>query len=769
MSGLVGARGRRRDLVARVRGERPFCDDLTLPRMLSAKLVRCPHPHARIVGVDASRALALPGVVAVLTGRELPGSFGILPWTPDEHALAIDVARFVGDAVAAVAATDERTAWEASRLVEVEYEVLPAATTLDAAIASPELGLGGKGKAGAKSNVSKEVELAFGDVDGALSRADVVVRGDYFFEGSAHAPIETHVTLAQVDGTGLLTVWSSTQVPHYLHRELSRVLGLSPARIRVVQPPVGGAFGGKSEPFGHELVVAKLALMTGRPVKIVLSREEEFYVHRGRHPMRMALALGARRDGTLTALDMKTQIDGGAYSSFGLVTTYYSGQLLAMPTATETYRFASTRYFTNKPPCGPKRGHGSVQPRFALELALDELAEGLGLDPIELRRKNAVAPGATTVNGMKVTSSGYLECLARVEEASGWRERRGKLGFGRGLGVASSAYISGTAYPIYPNAMPQSAVQLKVDRSGVVTVFNGASEIGQGTDTLLATLVADELGLELGSVRVVSADTDLCPVDLGAYSSRGTLMNGNACLMAARSLRERLAVVAARALECAPSRLVFARGVVCSHDAPERSLPIDEVIRMTEAEQGTLGATGWYKTPEKLGGDYRGGSIGASPAYSFTAHVAEVEVDPRTGVVTVIKVWCAHDCGRALCPTLVENQIEGSTYMGVAEALFEGHVVTPDGLHRGPNLLDYRIPTSLDVPEIEPIIVESHDPEGPLGAKEAGEGPLHSSIPAVANAIYDAVGVRLRSLPFSPASVRAALARVATAGGARGA
>lgn len=751
--GPVGRAGRRHDLVRRVRGETRFTDDIKLPRMLFAKIVRCPHPHARIVGIDASQALAVPGVVACITGEDLPGRFGIIPWTPDEHALAVGTARYVGDGVAAVAAIDERTANIASRLVRVEYERLPAATTLDAAITRPELGLGDS----RRDNVSKTVELAFGDVDGACERAHVVVRDTYFFEGSAHAPIETHVAIAQFDGAGLLTVWSSTQVPHYLHRELSRVLGVSPTRVRVIQPPVGGAFGGKSEPFGHEIVVAKLAMLTGRPVKILLTREEEFYVHRGRHPMRIDLAVAATDAGEITAIDAHTAIDGGAYSSFGLVTTYYSGQLLTAPTTTATYRFCSARYFTNKPPCGPKRGHGSVQPRFALEVALDKLASKLEMDPIELRRRNAAAPQSTTLNGMRITSNGYLECLAKVEEASGWRRRRGALGRGRGLGVASSAYISGTNYPIYPNDMPQSAVQLKVDRSGVVTVFNGASEIGQGTDTLMATLVADVLGIGLGSIRVVSADTDLCPVDLGAYSSRGTFMNGNACLMAARAIRDKLAVVASEAFGCEPSRLVFSGGYVCSLDAAGHALAVDEVIRRAEARFGTLGATGFYKTPPDLGGAYRGGKIGASPAYSFTAHVAEVSVDEDTGVVTVVKVWCAHDCGRAICPTLVHNQIEGSVYMGVAEALFEGHLIDDNGLHHGPNLLDYRIPTSLDVPEIESILVEPYDPEGPLGAKEAGEGPLHSSIPAVANAIYDAVGVRLDSLPFSPARVLNAL------------
>ena len=534
------------------------------------------------------------------------------------------------------------------------------------------------------------------------------------------------------------------------------MLAVSPARIRVIQPPIGGAFGGKSEPFALEFAAAKLAMVTGRPVKLLYTREEEFYAHRGRHPMAMRYRVGARSDGSLTAVDAETRIDGGAYSSFGLVTTYYSGQLLTLPSFAPNYRFSSTRYFTNKPPCGPKRGHGSVQPRFAFECMLDRVAEKLSLDPIELRRKNAV-DASSTVNGFRVTSNGYLECLARVEEASAWKERRGKLGRGRGLGVASSAYISGTNYPIYPNEMPQSAVQLKVDRSGVVTVFNGASEIGQGTDTLMATLVADELGLDLGAVRVVSADSDLCPVDLGAYSSRGTFMNGNACLAAARQIRDKLVAAVAAKLEVAPRDVFVSRGYLCAVGDERRAISVTEAIALAEARFGTLGATGWYKSPEGLGGDYRGGTIGASPAYSFTAHVAEVVVDEQTGVVRVEKVWCAHDCGRALCPTLVDGQIEGSVYMGVAEALLEEHVIDSRGLHRGPNLLDYRIPTSLDVPDIVSILVESHDPEGPLGAKEAGEGPLHSSIPAVANAIYDAVGVRLDRLPFSPGRVLAAL------------
>ena len=506
------------DVLRRLGGAR-YTDDIKLPGMLHAKIVRCPHPHARIRNIDTSHALAMEGVHAVVTGKDMPVRFGIIPWTPDEYPLALEVARFVGDAVAAVAAVDERTAFEAAQAIVIDYEILPFVTDPHDAVARPEIGLGRKGT----DNISKVVELSFGDVEADLADSDVISEGNYYFEGTAHAPIEMHCAIGHSDNEGLLTVWSATQVPHYVHRELSRVLQLSPARIRVIQPPVGAGFGGKSEPFDLEFCVAKLSMITGRPVKILYTREEEFYAHRGRHPMHMHYKVGAKRDGTLTAVEAKTLIDGGAYSSFGLVTTYYSGQLLTLPVFPKSYHFHSTRVFTNKPPCGPKRGHGSVQPRFAFEVSLDKIAVELDLDPIAIRRKNAVGPYSESLNGMRVTSNGFAECLDAVEEASQWQDRRAKLPYGRGLGVASSSYISGTNYPIYPNKMPQSAVQLKVDRSGRVTVFSGQSEIGQGCDQLLRVIVADELGLDYSAVRVLSGDTDLTPVDLGAYSSRGNV------------------------------------------------------------------------------------------------------------------------------------------------------------------------------------------------------------------------------------------------------
>ena len=747
-----------------VTGRTRFTDDLSFPGMLHAKLLRSPHAHARILGIDVSAALVLPGVHAVITGRDLPVQYGILPWTRDEYPLALEYARYVGDAVACVAAIDESTAARAVRAIQVDYEVLPHVLDPHAALAPGAPQVNDFAKEG---NVTKHVHLEFGDVDGELARSEVVETGDYFFEGTTHAAIEPHCAIGLWEPSGVLTVLSATQVPHYLHRELARVLELRADRIRVIQPPVGGAFGGKSEPFDLEFCVAKLAMLTGRPVKLLYTREEVFYAHRGRHPMKMHVRLGAMKDGRLTACDSRNLIDGGAYASFGLVTSYYSGQLVTAPLRLTAYRFDATRVYTNKPACGPKRGHGSVQPRFAFEVTVDKIAERLGVDPIELRRRNLIEPGERTVNELLIRSTGFAECLDRVEAASDWKNRHGKLGFGRGLGIAGSFYISGTNYPIYPNDMPQSAVQVKVDRSGRITIFSGVSEIGQGTEAMLAMIAAQELGAELPSIRVVTGDTDLCPVDLGAYSSRVTLMAGNACLSACREIAARIRETAAKRWGCSPREVVLAGGYAMRRDDTEVLAPLAEAIVWAETEGGTLGGVGHYNTPKDVHGSYRGGTIGASPAYSFTAHIAEVSVDVETGIVRVERIWVAHDAGKALNPIIVEGQMEGSAYMGFAEALFETHVFRESGLHAGPSLLDYRLPTSLDTPELHSLIVESIDPEGPYGAKEAGEGPLHPSIPAIANAIHDAVGVRIDTLPFSPAKVLRAMREREVGVGAR--
>lgn len=749
---VIGRSHRKVDAMAKATGEAVYADDIQLPGMLHARTLRSPHPHARIVSIDATRALAHPGVHAVVTGKDMPERYGVIPWTQDETALAVDKVRFIGDPVAAVAAVDEDTAIEAIELIDVVYEPLHAYLDPEEALkrSDPKI------HEDRKDNVSKHVFLEFGDVDAAITGADVVIEGEYAFHGTTHTPIEPHCAVARYSSDGLLTVWSATQITHYVHRALAKVLGLPEAQIRVIQPCLGGAFGGKSDPFSLEFCVAKLSMITGRPVKMLYTREEVFYCHRGRHPMKMRYRTGAKSDGRLTGVDAKILIDGGSYSSFGLVTAYYAGQLLTGPYDFPTYRFDSTRVFTNKPPCGPKRGHGSVQPRFAFEVQLDEVAERLGMDPIAIRRKNYQGSFTETVNGQRITSSGFDQCLDAVERASEWKERHGKLPRGRGLGIAGSMYISGTNYAIYPNEMPQAGIQLKVDRSGLVMVYTGGNDIGQGSNSVVRYIVAEELGVPLEHVRVVAADTDLCPVDLGAYSSRVTFMVGNATIDACRKLRTQIITAVSEKWEVAPERIYLGLGEVVDLQDAEHKLTTREAFQLAESRFDTLGATGAYNTPE-LGGKYRGGTIGASPAYSFTAHVAEVSVDLETGRITCENVWVAHDCGRALNPTLVAGQMEGSVYMGAAEVVLEHHRVDERGLLVAPNLLDYPIPTSLDSPEIHSLIVESVDPEGPYGAKEAGEGPLHSVIPAISNAIFDAVGIRLRELPFSPQKVLAAL------------
>jgi 4-hydroxybenzoyl-CoA reductase alpha subunit len=763
---VIGSRGRKADAIGKATGATQYTDDLVRPRMAHGRILRSPHAHARIASIDVSKAEAMPGVYAVITGADLPTPYCIIPWTRDETALATDKVRYVGEGVAAVAAVDEDTAIAALAAIEVVYDVLEPVLGPDEALAdgAPLVHERDWKDRERTDNVCKAIELSFGAVDDAFDTAAATVTGRWDYAGSTHAAIEPHCAMAEWDADGRLTLWSATQVMHYLHRELARQLEVPEKDIRVIQPAIGGAFGGKSEPFDLEICAALLARRAGRPVKILYTREEVFYAHRGRHPMQFDFRIAADAEGRITAVDNDIVLDGGAYHSFGLVTTYYAGQLLPGPIRFGSYRFRSRRVYTTTPCCGPKRGHGSVQPRFPLETALDELAEQLSLDPIAIRRINAMESGETTINGQFVPSTGIRACLDAVETASGWVERRGRLPYGRGLGVATSMYISGTAYPIYPNDMPQSGVQIRIDRSGRVTVFSGTNDIGQGSSGTIAWIVAEELACDPDDVHVVSGDTQLCPVDLGAYSSRVTYMAGLAAKEAAGKLRAKLLAAVAEHWGVPASRIAIAPGVLTlRHTASEspRSIGLLEAFHLAEARYGVLGATGGYRTQPGLGGDYRGGSIGASPAYSATAHVAEVEVDPETGIVTLERIWAAHDCGRALNPVLVEGQIEGSVHMGLSEALYEHHDFYTEGrqrgLHKGPSLLDYRVATAVDTPPIDAHIVESIDPGGPYGAKEAGEGPLHPAIPAICNAIHDAVGIRLRQMPFTPERVLAAI------------
>jgi 4-hydroxybenzoyl-CoA reductase alpha subunit len=567
--------------------------------------------------------------------------------------------------------------------------------------------------------------------------------------------MEEHAAVAHYEPNGKLTVWTSTQTPHYVHKAMAQVFDLPPSRIRIIAPPTGGGFGGKTDPFNHEMVVAKLAMMTGRPVKIVLTREEVFYTHRGRHPVLMQAKTGFKNDGSITAMHFKSFLDGGAFGSYGVASTYYTGALQTVSYNIPHYKFEGARVFTNKPPCGPKRGHGTPQPRFAVEVQLDKVAEKLGLNPLDLRLKHLVKPFTRTANHLTVTTIGLRECLEAVDERSGFRQKYGQLPLGKGLGLGCGAYLTGAGLPIYWNKMPHSGVQIKIDRGGGVTVFCGSTDIGQGSDSILAYIVAEELGVTLDDITIVSADTDLTPVDLGSYSSRVTLMTGNAAIEASRKLRQILLETAAAELMVPPDSLAARDNIIYCLDDEERRIPFPDLVKMAEAKHGTLGAVGSY-TPPRRGGRYKGAGVGPTPAYTYSACVVAVDVDVETAELTIEKIWIAHDVGRALNPLLVQGQVEGSVYMGLGEALMEEQIFRR-GLHEIPSMLDYKSPTFLEVPDIETILIETNDPNGPYGAKEAGQGPLLPVIPAVANAIYDAVGVRIDEVPIHPEKIFKAL------------
>jgi 4-hydroxybenzoyl-CoA reductase subunit alpha len=757
---VIGRARRRVDGRAKVTGQTRFADDITLPRMLHCKLLRSKVAHARIVRIDVSRARQLNGVHLVLTGQDFPVPYGILPVSQDEHALATEKVRFVGDPVAAVIARDELTAFEALDLITVDYDPLETFATPEDSLAHDEPRIH---EYGARGNIHKIVSLGFGDIGRALDEADEVFEDTFFYQGSTHLPIEQHAAVAAVDPDGKLVLWSSTQTPHYVHRALAKALELPAAHIRVIATPNGGGFGGKSDPFNHELVVAKAALLLDRPVKICLTREEVFYCHRGRHPVLMHFKTGVKRDGTITGVHLQTLLDGGAYGSYGVASTFYTGALQTVTYHIPAYHFQGCRVFTNKPPCGPKRGHGTPQSRFGQEIQLDKIAEALALDPAELRLKIVERPETLTANYLNIGTIGLAECIRRVTRASNWANTFRKLPHGRGVGLGCSSYLSGAGLPIYWNDLPHSGVQLKLDRSGGVTAFCGATEIGQGSDDILVACVAEVLGIDPDDVRAVTGDTDLTPVDLGSYSSRVTLMVGNAAIQAAERARHRLGAAVARKIGVPESRLVFAGRRVFDAENASAGVSFAEAVCLAEAKFGTIGTTGSY-TPPPSPAKFKGGGVGPSPTYSYSAAVVEVEVDPSTGWIQVLRVWIAHDVGRALNPVLVRGQIEGSVYMALGEALMEEQVFRrlPPRLsgalvHKCPSLLEYKSPTTLDMAEVFTDLVEDPDPRGPFGAKEVGQGPLLPVMPAVANAVYDAIGVRIDEVPITPEKILKAL------------
>ena len=744
---VVGASLPRKDAFEKVTGRAQYADDIKLPGMLWGKILTSPLPHARIKKIDVSKALALPGVKAVVTGKDVTDTmYGVSPARYDEHILAKEKVRHVGDRIAAVAAIDEPTCLQALKLIEVEYEELEA--VFDPIKAMQE----GAPIVHEKypGNINTRVDWNFGDVEKGFQEADLVLSDTFVGNRTYQSPMEPHCAVAEWDQAGRLTVHTSTQVVHYVRYQLARLFDMPQGDIRVIGTHCGGGFGGKAETNPLEICASLLARKTGRPVKMRYTRSEMFHHCRGRHKQIIELKMGMKKDGTITAVKQQSILEGGAYSSFGIVAVHYSGSMVPTLYKIPNYRYDGFRVNTNLPACGAMRGHGCPHPRFAFESLMTRMAVELHLDPIDVRLKNAMEANTRTVNGLAISSCELKACLQRVRKASDWDHKWGKLPFGKGIGVGCGGFVSGAAYPIYRSKFPHSNAIIKVSEDGhTATLFTGETDIGQGSATVLSQIAAETMGITFDRIKVVYADTDLTPLGLGSYSSRVTLMGGNASKRAAEDIKRQIVETSARMLELPIERIDIQKNRVFDVANTNTGLPWHEVAARCFSENGPLIGRGSYSPPEGLGGNFKGATVGTSPAYSFVACVCEVEVDTETGKVKVVKFTDAHDVGAPINPMAVEGQAEGAIVMMLGETLLEEMLFNDKGEILNPNLHDYLLPTAKDVPPIESSTVDSYEPHGPFGAKEVGEGATLPVIGAIANAIYDAIGIQVKELPIS--------------------
>ena len=749
---VVGKRQPKIDAPDKATGRAIYTDDIVLPNMIYGKLLLSPLPHAKIKSINTEKAKTLPGVKLKLTGADVTDiTYGTSPPRYDENVLAKDKVRYVGDVVAAVAAVDEQTCYEAIKLIDVEYEELPAVFDPIEAM-----------KDGAprlfddkyENNINTRVDHHFGDIEKGFAEADYIREERFVGNRTYQNPIEPHCAIAEWDRHGRVTLYTSTQVVHYVHHQLSRVLNLPLGNIRVIMTNCGGGFGAKAATNMLEILSILISKKSGCPVKMRFSREEMYLYGRGRHKQYIDLKIGVKKDGTITAVKQKAILEGGAYSSFGIVSTYYAGSMLPTLYKFSNYKYDGYRVNTNLPSCGAMRGHGTPHPRFAFESLLSMIADDIGMDHIDIRLKNAMEPETRTCNDLDIHSCELKACLEKVRKKSGWDKKKGKLPKGRGIGIGCGGFVSGAGYPIYRSKFPHSSAIIKVQEDGSKTVlFVGDADIGQGSDTVLAQAAAEAMGITFDRMSVVSADSDLTPIGFGAYSSRVTLMGGNASKMAGEEIKKQILSVAAEMMNIVDKNLDTKNNLVFEKTNPGNFIPWEEAATNFFSKYGPLVGKGHYSPPEGLGGTYKGAAIGTSPAFSFSASVCEVEVDMETGKVKVLNFWDAHDCGTAINPMAVEGQIEGAVVMGMSETLLEDEVFDSNGKMRNPDLHNYLIATSADIPVIDSTIVDSYEPEGPFGAKEVGEGATLPVLGAIANAVADAIGVRIFELPITPEKV----------------
>jgi len=753
MYSVIGKRLPRLDGIVKATGEAEFTVDMMLPKMLHGKILRSPHPHAKILHIDTSKAMRLPGVKAVLTGEDTPkikyGTIDMPDYPNDKYPLAVGKVRYIGDDVAAVAATDEDTAMEALELIEVDYEMLPPVFDPVEAMKpdAPRV------HDHADRNICAKIAWDFGDIEKGFKDSDHIRKDRFTTSAVQHCTMEPHASLAIYENSGKITVWDSTQTPYMRRTQLAKTLNMPESMIKVANPYVGGGFGGKTTQCCPAFQAALLSIKTGRPVKIVYTREEVFGSTLHRHPFIIDLKTGVKKDGTLMAIDCELIAEGGAYTSTGPIVIFLAGAFLVTTYRISNVKFRGFRVYTNNPISGPQRGHGAVQPRYAADSQLDMIAQDLGLDPIEIRLKNALQPGDVTPNRFIVKSCGLREGIQKVAEDFQWKERMGRGRSDRGIGMGCGAFISGMCIPPHT----ASAAFVKVHEDGGITLLTGASDIGQGVNTALSQIVADELGVRLEDIRITSGDTELTPVHAGSYSSRGTLWGGKAVREAALDAKKQLLEVVAKELEAnvedleARDRRIYVKG------SPERGMSFkDAVVASFMSKEGNpILGRGYYR-PDIDYVNFETGEGNLTPAYSFGAQAAEVIVDRETGRVKFAKMTAAHDSGLAINPMSIEGQLEGSISMGHGQVLLE-ELLMENGQVMNPNFLDYKLPLSVDSPTMKCIIVDTKNPEDPFEPKEAGEGTQISTPAAIANAVTDAIGIRIKDLPITPEKILEAL------------
>ena len=739
------------DAIPKVSGEAQYTVDLKMPGLLIGKILRSPRAHARIKSIDASAAKALDGVLAVITAEDVPDNlFAFYQWQADKHILCTDKVRYVGDEVAAVAAVDEDTAEEALELIKVEYEPLPVILDIDEAM-KPGAPLIHEDK---ESNSTWSVDRLFGDPDKALAECDHVVEGTYDTYQLAHTCLEVSNCVAKWDKSGKLTIWTNTQAPHTQRQEVARVLGIPRRHVRIISSYMGGGFGSKLVMDMKLPIASVLAKMTGRPVRIVNTRSEEFTTAKTRYPYRMHLKTGATKHGKIVVRDLILIADAGAYHDKGAATINFSSMMFGTLYNVPNIRFHGELVYTNKAMGTAFRGFGNPQVTFATESQLDELAEKMGIDPLELRRRNVNHPNETAACGAEVCGCAMSECMELAAEKIGWDDRRGKGAPLRGVGLANMVHTGGGGRFYGFNS---AEAIIKLSDEGTVTLITSALDMGQGAHTAMAQIAAEELGVRLEDINVLSHDTELTPYDLGSWGSRATFMNGNAVLAAAEDARQSLVEAAAEMLEADAADILVEESKVWVKGSDEKH-DLSEVVDHTVNEHGEP-ISGIGRFVDHLPEGYTIPTAFAKniPCFSFGTQAVEVEIDPETGQVNVLKVVAAHETGTTINQTMSEGQLEGSVAQGIGFALMERLVHDDEGRIVNDRFLDYKIPNIGDVPEIKAYCVESVGTNGPFGAKGIGEPGLVPTAPAIANAIYDAIGVRLHELPMTREQVLTAL------------